>query len=1571
MSPFFRRKSKKSDSASDNAAGLKNRRGSDPAPGVEESKSQPDQPLNGANVGTDGSQSQNQPGVQRTSILSDRNGSDAASSKTRSRDELMDIACSVWRNELTFKVAESDEAAVATRDAGQIDISNAHPTGSANLYSHMETRLSSLIREPHSLERAKKRLTQLRGIATKLEDEHGYAPISLSVGKISWTELPEPEEAPSEWTDVYEATGELRLAPREMQKVLAGERSDQVDEALKNHSEKSSAAKTERESTQAPRAAVERKAAALFRHVRIQFLSDGDAKLQLSSQARINPVIEKALRINGIPAEDVAQLRQMATHSQNVDEIIARIVELGRIYLPGFSYEEQSIIGFFTSPAQTMLTDFEAMLPYVRSSGVMAAIAGDTERRNRSSIPLPAGLSEDRIPEAERGAGDHDVRELDAIEAVASGRSLVIDAAPGTERISTIAGIAADAAASGKSIIYVPSRASAGKNLRAELDKIGLGELVLDFTDVESVPLRLRTGLRLNKPEIDVDALLALREELIDTRSKLSTFVDDLHEVDAEWGVSVHDMLEKLARLTSGPEAPRTRVRLGSEAIEALKGEGYGEVERVLDRASELGVFDAVMASSAWAKSPIADDGEGAKALERARRLSTITVPATISQAARAAGETGLRQANNLSEWFEQISVLEGISDSLDTFKPHIFETSPMDMAIATATKEWRDSHGHSMKSGERRALKRQAEDLLRPGATPRDLHSALMLVQERREIWRRYTHDGGWPALPDGLAQIRHTRDEVRTELGLLSEQVGGMDFLNLPFSDLEARLKELVTDAPHMDSLPERNAVTKKLTEQGFARFVEDLRNRSVPVEMIHAELELANTSSIFERLITKSEVLAAFGPRDIANLLSRLRELDSQHVAALAGPVQLAAINVMREVARAHRDDTLRLDAVLSQYDIGALRDAIATYARLVQVARPVWIVPPVMVAEYIPPMPWSDIVVVDTNDSATMASVASTVLRGCQAVIVGDTRRSSLIRGEGRNSAAQDSGHELVLEANAIDAFSAVLPVVELPTGRVQQDELSTRALMNHGYQDLYHPIPARPNTRASRLVVVDGRGVPSSSGDGAIEGTKPEVEAVVDAVVEYALDQNTDSLAVITVSPVHAQRVRDALQETRAKSIALDRFMNRAQTEPFMVLDISQASGIRRDHIIFSPGFGKTVHGRVLHSFGQLAEPHGLIGLVDAIESPRRSMTVVSSLDAGDIDVSRVSTPGPLLLADLLNYAGGESVSSASGSAETDSPLLSDLAERLNSAGWKTLIDYGFEGSQRIPLVAGHDDFPGTWAVAVLLDDADYVAEKSLRNRDRYRIEAFEKRGWDVYQTFSTSLFIDPVGQADAVIAMLEKLRGKPADSPLTVPNLEETADSQWIEVSNTAEFGAGTGEMGTLAGDMQSIQKTIVAVPRGPRPSVVPGLQLAAYTDDQLDEMVEWISSDGIPRNADELVQSLRDEIALVRRGSQFDVVLHNVVRRSGLAVEKVADDVIVVTSAGVVNEGHNDDGTNTLHGVGTVTDDSTHAQDVVADEELAGKDSAADVNFAYESAVGEADAENAEVETNGDEHQR
>ena len=1476
------------------------------------------------------------------------------------QEELTAGAYQAWHDLLTAQAAA--EKLQKTKKTGgkyfgQIDLTHAHPTGVAQFYAHMETRLSSLIREPKAFARAKEQLAQLRELTREISEEYGYAPVSLAAGRFTWTELPDLDtsEIP-QWTgETYDATGEFRLDFSQLQdsaehsaeqsattpnsEAVAELSQDAKSQEEPSGSENSAddAAQNMANSTtdgELPiKIAVERSVPALLRDVRVEFLPDGDAKLKLSMQATINPEVIRALRIAGIEPEHVAKLREMVQLSAGIDAPLTQLAAVARAYLPGFKLEQQNIIGCFHTPAQVVLSDLEAMSAYLHNSGIVAALAGDEKLRSKTAAPVPPGMATDRLPEVERGAGDLDPAELDIVEAVASGRSIVIDAPAGSQRIETLASIAADAAASGKSLIFVPSRASSGVALKAQLTDLGLGEMVLDFSDVENVPQQIRTGLRLRKPEFAPEKVLAEREELLQTRTQLATFLNDLHAVNPDWNLSVSELLEKLARLTAAKDAPRTRVRFSAETLALIKQTGKDEVLAVLHRADELGIFDYEVEKSAWSGSKILDREAGERAIERAHRLNQTILPAVRSQSARAAGETGLYQAQTPNQWFEQIEMFDGISHSLDYFLPQIFETSAEHLIAATATKEWRTAHEVTLSRADKRMYRRELEDLLRPGAVPADVHSELVQVEERREIWKRYTKDAGWPTLPSGMTQIQSSSEMLAHELTELAREVGAEDYLDLTFAQISQIVAALVADAAQMEILPERNAILVQMHQLGIENLVEDLRAHNVHGERIDAEFELALTSSVFEQLLRKSKLLAALGPRDLAALLTKFRQLDVAHVNSLPTPVRIASINNMRSYARAHREDTIRLDQMLAKYGIGMLRDMIATYPRLVQLARPIWIVPPIIAVEYIPQMHWVDLVICDTTERTELAAIIPMLLRGRQMVIVGDRRRNEIVHAEAEfaqrrrgesamkdpaaaqtpNAAEEsDSPKELDVDTtharvqtnhpatdsaqmyrrlqelggtSAFAAFAEIFPMLELPTLRVEHDEISARALMAHGYEGVYEPIPSCARKQNAHLIQVDGRGVPSTIGDGAIESPTAEVEAVVDVIVNYALDRNPDSLAVITVSPLHARQIRKALQNAKSSSVILERFMAQNDAEPFVVVDISQAYGLRRDHVVFSAGFGKTVHGRVLHSFGQLQEPHGFLDLVDSLEVARKSLTVVSSLGVGEIDTSRVSTPGPKLLAQIIAEAGSNVDSAAQVSDSTENPLLADLGRRLRDSGFTVGYDYGFAGSRKLPLVVGMPNSHDSWELAVLIDDAAYISEESLRRRDRFFPAAVEASGWLVYQTFSTSLFIDPAGQAEAIAKKLLSVHAPENPAGLVPPILD---GETWVE-EPLHHADADTALMDTDAATPEAVRSesdletALTEVPRErtARPEFTPGLQLSAYTDDQLDEVLAWIASDGVARSESELTNQLRAELGITRQGVQIDAVLGNVVRRS------------------------------------------------------------------------------------------
>src|SRR5690625_7808471 len=84
-----------------------------------------------------------------------------------------------------------------------------------------------------------------------------------------------------------------------------------------------------------------------------------------------------------------------------------------------------------------------------------------------------------------------------------------------------------------------------------------------------------------------------------------------------------------------------------------------------------------------------------------------------------------------------------------------------------------------------------------------------------------------------------------------------------------------------------------------------------------------------------------------------------------------------------------------------------------------------------------------------------------------------------------------------------------------------------------------------------------------------------------------------------------------------------------------------------------------------------------------------------------------------------------------------------------------IIDYiyGITDGTTIPLAIAHPDEPERFIVAVLTDDADYIAEPSIRTRDRLRATELERLGGKVVHVWAAAEGLDAergvnrVGQA--------------------------------------------------------------------------------------------------------------------------------------------------------------------------------------------------------------------------------
>jgi len=1225
--------------------------------------------------------------------------------------ELVEGAIATWRGALVEAAGGSTLADIDLLGEAALDLSAAHPSGMAQLFAGRETRLSNLVREGAALSTARRRARAVGARAAAYEQRYGIAPTSLAIGVATWTERTVAAVAQD---DVAALATVTRTSPG------------------------SGTAPDADEPSGAPRRL---RAPVLLRPVALHARGTGesDYELALEPSLEVNPVLARALRSRGALLDPGAVARGAFTAGGfDPRSALQRLASLGEAVLEDFELSERVVVGTFVHPGQVLVDDLDNLAAGVAHHEVLTALAGVEADAQRLRRPLPTLVEGDRDPAHERGVGDLDPAQQHVLDVVATGTHLFVDSPTGADEAGTIAAIVADAAASGRTVLYVPGHRRAAVALTERLAAQGLHDLLLDIAPEAgwrtAASRRLLGAMTVEAPVVDARGVQGVRADLVGHREALRGYVTALHTPREPFGVSAYDALQHLARLTSSRPAPRTTVRLAADVAHGLADDERARLAGDLRRAGELGAFTVRPGDTPWYGADLRTHADADVARRRLERLLDDALPRLAQRAAQVDAETGLLPAETVDAWGEQLRMLDGVRSSLDVFLPIVFERTAADLVAATADKQWRAERGVTMGYWLRRRLRRQARDLVRPGRPVADLHGALVEVQERREIWQAHCPSGGWPRLPEGLEVLEDEYRAVREDLEALDEVLAttpaGGGLCALPLTALTERLERLRVLQDALETLPDRTGLLHGLRGAGLGALVDDLAQRRVPAAQAPAELELAWWSTVIEQILAQDPALAGYDGEALGEVAARYAELDRTHVASLAPPVRAAVAAQVTATLRRHREQAEELFAELVEERSTSLRDTFARYPDVARRLRPVLVASPMLVPQVLPAARTVDLVVLGAAAHLPTEVALAAIARGRQVVVVGDARCAS---------------------GSAVRDLADVLPRATLRADTVARDPYLTAFLSEHGYGDALVATPLPTSRPLVRLDVVDGTGMPSPS-TGLVETTTAEVAHVVDLVLEHAVVRPEESLAVVTVTPAHAEAVREAVLDEVRTNPALGAFFDPARPEPFVVTDLTGVAGLRREAVIVSLGLGRTPHRRVLHTFGAVSGPGGAALLLDALGSTRHRLVVVSCFGAADVDAERLRGDGPRLLRDLLAFAAerGSGASAPASHAVDPDRLLVDLAERLWRHGLVVELDYGVPGGQRIPMVVGHPSLPGRMLVAVLTDDAAYVAEPSVRVRERLTADRLERLGWRVVRVWSAAAFLDPEAEVDRI-----------------------------------------------------------------------------------------------------------------------------------------------------------------------------------------------------------------------------
>ncbi|WP_258062142.1 DUF4011 domain-containing protein [Arthrobacter sp. B0490] len=1204
-----------------------------------------------------------------------------------------------------------------------IDLTHAHPSGLAQLLAGRRTRLSTLLRDPVQYSAAKAAARALRAKIFELGTERGIDVGYLAAGTASWRS---------------------------------------VDDSGRS------------ETLNAP---VLLTAISLTVHA-----SQDDYELQITEQAGMNPALVRHLRNQQGLRVDPAGIARLAYGTARFDPhpVLERMRALSE-GVRGMSVEHRILVSTFADLAG--VKGDPALRP---DHPVLGALLGSARGDADASTAL-AGVADglqfppadERDPAAEILILDADRAQQEVLDLASAGVSVVVATPPGTGQTQTALNVAARAAAEGRRVVIAAERRGSLNEFVQDLDGLGLGSLVLQVGS-QTGPAQLREAVirALVRNEKSVEPRLeTLHSTLTGHRHQLMEHVRSLHDIRSRWGCSPYQAMQSLAGLTALDPAPSTTVRLKRSVLDSITDRG--ELTERLQRAAELGSFSRASTESPWYGAQLLNRKETEHAHGLAGQLAT-EIPDLRDEVQRVAEHSHITLGGTFREWGEQLELLVAVRESLDKFTPDIFDRPVTDLISATAPSSWRKERDIEMSSMTRSRLRRVAKEYIRPGVHISDLHTSLREVQQQRTLWTRYALTERHPSVPTGLAEIHASYRTVEVRLAELTAVLrptsSSPDLASLDLDVLETLLRDLAGDKDTLATLPERTLLLDEMREQGLAELLEDLAAREVPADRVGHELELAWWQSALEAMISGDDYLAMSDGDSLRRLEAEYRLADNAHIASGPARIRWTLGERWRSAVATHAEDAARLRQELKDGTL-TLESFAGLHREIVAALLPVWAVSPLTIRGAVPEGCTFDTAVILDGESMSLQSAVPCIARSSQVVVFGDDRLAGPTRFSIEVQSA-DRASTLEPLPSAFDALREVLPVRGLTEIYRGVDRGLDTYLSESFYDGKLSRLPqASEVTGSGRGLVVEylpnGTGMPSSEHDG-VESVAVEVNRVVELVFEHIRRRPHLTLAVVTASSRHAARVGEAIRLQMTEFPWAADFFTPGR-EAFRVVPVERAGGLVRDDIIFSLGYGRTPHGRALHSFGPLSGPNGRRNFVMAMTRARRLQHVLTCFEPSDLDPDRLTT-GALDFFELLQRElGGDAGRIPAAAGSNEDPLVADLVDRLRYRGAEVWDHYA--GVLDIVAVRPadvradgsaatvQDERPAP--LAIESDGTARYGSMSVRERSRLRPQVLERMGWRYLPLWTIEVFTDPDGCAERASAVLGLPPLETSDQPRT------------------------------------------------------------------------------------------------------------------------------------------------------------------------------------------------------------
>ena len=454
---------------------------------------------------------------------------------------------------------------------------------------------------------------------------------------------------------------------------------------------------------------------------------------------------------------------------------------------------------------------------------------------------------------------------------------------------------------------------------------------------------------------------------------------------------------------------------------------------------------------------------------------------------------------------------------------------------------------------------------------------------------------------------------------------------------------------------------------------------------------------------------------------------------------------------------------------------IRQLISKAGRAIQAIKPVFMMSPLSIANYLPPGEIEfDIVVFDEASQVKPADAFGALIRARQAVVVGDSQQlppTSFFDTLTTSDEDDDEAESLTSDLESIlSLFRAQGAPEQSLNWHYRSRHESLIALSNQEFYDNRLEVFSSPDYDRSSTGLRFHYLSDSTYDIGRSRVNRMEAKAVAEAVFEHAEQSPELSLGVAAFSSSQADAIQNELEMLRRNDISLEEFFTGRPDEPFFVKNLENVQGDERDVIFISVGYGRDANGRVSMNFGPLNREGGHRRLNVLITRARRRCHVFTNLRGDDVSLGSSSSRGVRVLKAFLYYA-------ESGVLRTDTPVASgrDFGSPFQDAVSRALRDAGYEVHEEVASGGKFVDIaivdlgrPGRYVLGIECDGAKYHSARWARDRDRLREQVLVGLGWRLHHIWSTAWFRDPKGELRRAVSAIEQAIASEQHSVLTI-----------------------------------------------------------------------------------------------------------------------------------------------------------------------------------------------------------